>query len=154
MSAVVVEEVLSVGEVVVALEQPIEVNIPISLACIKVYLYFQSPVLEAVRVELLKDDAVIFSKQHTFAEIKAMLNTANTNLYGFFPFTNGKVVFLSPGSYKIRLSGIGYEYSHDQFFGWCKDYLRYFGKITEGPQTDYRMFPYAFRLLEYASREK
>lgn len=148
MSTVVVDELIT------TLDQPISVFRPISLAAIKPYIFAASPLIESITFSILKDGVALFTQSHLFEDLKAALNTSDDNFHGFFPFYTEGTIYLPPGDYVIRMSASGYTFSSTNFVGWCKDYLRYFGKITGEIPTHYSMFPYSFRLLEYSSREK
>lgn len=148
MSTVVCDELVTI------LEQPFTVEIPMAIACVKLYLISVNAEVESVKLEILKDADVLFSKSLTFNEMKAMLNTSENNFHGFFPFHKPGTVYLNPGPYKLRLSAEGYVFSQDCFIGWCKDPLRAFGKISGEAPSDFRMNPYSYRILEFQQRER
>lgn len=149
MSTVVTDELIT------ELLQPLIIDVPTNVACIKVYLLAQSPDADSsVKLELLKDGYVLFSKELLFSEMKAMLKTTNTNLHGLFPFRPPGSLYLSPGIYSLKITANDYTFSKSNFIGWCKDQVRYFGKITGAIPADFRMYPYSFKLLEYQQRER
>lgn len=148
MSTVVADELIT------TLTQPIVVSTPLNIASIKPYILAVSPSIGALKLEILQGATVLFSKSLTFSEMKAMLNTTENNFHGFFPFFPTGSIYLSPGAYSIRLSATGYTFSTNNYVGWCKDHTRYFGNIDGSLPSDFRMYPYSFKLLEYQQRER
>jgi hypothetical protein len=148
MSRVVVEELIT------TLTQNFTVTTPINIGGIKPKLFNSNASASDVTIDLLQSGNVLFTKTLTLAQIKLMGNTTLNNWHGFISFTSPTSIYLSEGDYQIRLSASGYTYSKTNFIGWCKEYDCYFGNILGTPLTNYKLFPYSYRLIEYKPREK
>ena len=98
--------------------------------------------------DLLKGANVIFSKDFTSADIKLSLTTANNFAHAFYPIIPNNPIQLEKGTYKIRISAIGYVENGLSYMAWAQQFENIQNEMSYTPSGDNEN-SLAFRLKIY-----
>jgi hypothetical protein len=107
-----------------------------SIGAIIPYLYLHNAPSGTFTLEILSGATSLFSQSFTSVNIKTALGTTNNYGHVFYPIVPLNPVQLDAGTYKIKLSSVGYTVSGSSFLGWIRQHEDLNNKLDYVPASD------------------
>jgi len=132
----------------VPVEQTFKMFERLQVQAVRPYLYLHNDPTGSIKVAIKYDGQKIASKTLTVAEILNLAELpAGQYHYGFFTFDIEAVLNIKT-EYQIEVSGVGYGYDPNSYFGWIKPHENLINTFSESVLYDDQN-PFGFQLWGY-----
>lgn len=87
---------------------------------VPVHLYIKGNPAGSLKLSIRDGGVETASKSWSISDLKAEAGISKEHFHGYLNFETEPSINLAPGTYTLRLEGVGYTFSEDDWVGWAR----------------------------------